>query len=102
MRKMAIVLVATVAITTTSGCGGPYYVSGSIEDFYAQKYGESPWLWGNVLVNGLYGFVHGACMFIDQFVNGYYFWFKDAQPGGDGKGSQYEHKKATSGKPMPK
>lgn len=102
MRKVAIALVATVSLSMFSGCGGPYYVSGSIEDFYAQKYAESPWLWGNVIVNGLYGFAHGVCMFIDQFVNGYYFWAKDAQPGGDGKGTYYEHKKPTAGKPMPK
>lgn len=102
MRKLAIVLVATVTITTTAGCGGPYYVSGSIEDFYAQKYGESPWLWGNIIVNGLYGMAHSVCLFIDQFVNGYYFWAKDAQPAGDGKGTIYEHKKPTSGKSMPK
>jgi hypothetical protein len=102
MRKVAIALVATVSLSMFAGCGGPYYVSGSIDDFYAQKYTESPWLWGNVIVNGLFGIAHNVCMFIDQFVNAYYFWAKDAQPGGDGKGTYYEHKKPTAGKPMPK
>lgn len=103
MRKLALVMVAAVSLSMFSGCGGPYYVSGSIRDFYAQKYGESPWLWGNIIMNGFYGIAHHVCMFVDvAFVNTYYFWAKDAQPFGDGKGSQYEHKAATSGKKMPK
>jgi len=103
MRKMAIALVFAVSLGTVSGCGGPYYLSNSAHDWYAQKYGESPWLWGNVVVNGLFGFVGGLLWMGDVvFVNTYYFWAKDAQPGGDGKGSVYEHKAVTSGKKMPK
>ena len=103
MRKMAIALVAVVALSAAQGCGGPYMLSGSVRDFYTPKYGESPWLWGNIIVNGLYGFAHGICWAVDSiFINTYYFWVKDAQPFGDGKGTIYEHKKATAGKPMPK
>jgi len=103
MRKMAMALVLAVSLGTVSGCGGPYYLTNSAHDWYAQKYGESPWLWGNVVVNYLYGVVGGLLWFGDVvFVNTYYFWAKDAQPGGDGKGSVYEHKAVTSGKKMPK
>jgi hypothetical protein len=103
MRKLSIALVAAIALSTAQGCGGPYYVTGSVRDFYTQKYGESPWLWGNVIVNGLYMFAYGVCNFVDVVaLNTYYFWLKDAQPFGDGKGTVYEHKKASSGKPFPK
>ena len=103
MRKMAMALVAVVALSTASGCGGPYYLAESSHDWYAQKYGETPWLWGNIVVNGLYSMVAGVLWFADAVVlNTYYFWLKDAQPGGDGKGTYYEHKKPTSGKPYPK
>lgn len=104
MRKMAMVLVAVIALGIAGGgCGGPYYLAGNVEDWYAQKYGETPWLWGNIIVNGLFTFVHGFAWFADAIVlNTYYFWLKDAQPGGDGKGTYYEHKKPSSGKAFPK
>jgi hypothetical protein len=103
MRKLSIALVAAVTLSMAQGCGGPYYVSGVVRDFYTQKYGESPWIWGNIIVNGLYGFANGIAWAVDGIVlNTYYFWLKDAQPFGDGKGTVYEHKKASSGKPFPK
>jgi len=34
------------------------------------------------------------------FVNTYYFWAKDAQPGGDGKGTVCEHKVPAHGKKL--
>src|SRR5262245_48079992 len=104
MRKMAMVLVAVVALGMAGGgCGGPYYLAGNVHDWYAQQYGETPWLWGNIVVNGLYSMVAGLAWMADAIaLNTYYFWFKDPQPGGDGKGTYYEHKKPSSGKPFPK
>ncbi|HZN62963.1 MAG TPA: hypothetical protein VFC90_11220 [Planctomycetota bacterium] len=101
MRKLAIVLVASIALTTAVGCGGPFYVSGVVSDWYAQQYGESPWLFGNIISAGIYGWVYYIVLAVDGiFVNTYYFWFKDAQPFGDGKGTVFEHKAPSSGKKM--
>ena len=101
MRKLALALVASIALTTTVGCGGPFYVSSAAGDWYAQQYGESPWLFGNVISVGIYGWVYAILRAVDTiFVNTYYFWVKDAQPFGDGKGTVFEHKAATSGKKM--
>jgi len=101
MRKLAIVLVASLTVSTYSGCGGPYYLSGSASDWYSQHYGESPWLYGNVLSHWVYGVVQYVLVTCDiVFLNTYYFWFKDAQPIGDGKGTVYEHKAPTAGKKL--
>ncbi|HZN62309.1 MAG TPA: hypothetical protein VFC90_07875 [Planctomycetota bacterium] len=101
MRKVAIVLVAAVSLSTFSGCGGPYHLRNSANDWYNQKYGESPWLFGNVVSNYIYLFVAGFLGLVDTVVlNTYYFWFEDAQPFGDGKGTVHEFKQPTSGKKM--
>jgi hypothetical protein len=101
MRKLAIVLAATVSLSTFSGCGGPYYLGNSASDWYAEHYGDSPWLYGNVVSNWVYNFVQHIFWFCDVVaLNTYYFWFKDAQPGGDGKGTVYEHKALTKGKKL--
>ena len=99
MRKLAIVLVASATLSTFQGCGGPFYLTGSARDWYAQEYGKSPWLLGNVVSIWVYGVVQYVLGAVDLFVvNTYYFWFEDAQPFGDGKGTVYEHKALTSGK----
>jgi hypothetical protein len=99
MRKLAMVLVASVSLSTFSGCGGPFYLTGSARDWYAQQYGDNPWLLGNVVSIWAYGFVQYVLGTVDVVVlNTYYFWVKDAQPFGDGKGTVYHHKPLTSGK----
>jgi len=101
MKKLGIVLVASIVLVTAGGCGGPYMLSNSVGDWYADKYGETPWLYGNILSNAIYGFVFYVAMGVDaMFVNTYYFWVKDAQPGGDGKGTVFEHKVPGHGKKL--
>lgn len=101
MRTCGIILLVVVFVFVAVGCGGPFYLANSLSDWYSQQYGASPWLFGNVISAGLYGIVAGFAWWLDEvFVNTYYFWVKDAQPGGDGKGTVYEHKAATSGKKL--
>jgi len=101
MKKLGIVLVASIMLVTAGGCGGPYMLSNSVGDWYSDKYGETPWLYGNILANAIYGFVFYVAMGVDAvFVNTYYFWAKDAQPGGDGKGTVFEHKVPAHGKKL--
>lgn len=88
-----------VLVVGVVGCGGPNYLSGSVSDWYQQQYHDSPWIFGNILSYGLYGMVWGFTVFADAIaLNTYHFWFKDAQPAGDGKGSTYDHKNPTPGK----
>ena len=99
MKRFGIVAVLCTVLVSGVGCGGPMYLSNSTGDWYAQKYHESPWLFGNVLSYGIYGFVYGFAIFADSLVvNTYHFWAKDAQPFGDAKGSTFEHKPVTPGK----
>jgi len=100
MQKLAILMVAVVALgMVAGGCGGPFYLHGSASDWYAQQYGDNPWLLGNVISAGIYAWVAGLLWFGDMVIlNTYYFWAKDAQPFGDGKGTVFEHKAPTSGK----
>ena len=101
MRKLGIVLVASVVAFSAVGCGGPYMLSNSVGDWYNDHYGETPWLYGNILSNAIFGLVFNLARFGDAvFVNTYYFWAKDAQPAGDGKGTVFEHKAATHGKKL--
>ncbi len=98
MKKLLLVPVAALLISAGVGCGGPQIAANSVGDWYAQKYNEVPWLYGNVLSYGIYSFVHGACWFVDGIINVYFFWGKDAQPFGDGKGTTFEHKNPSPGK----
>ncbi|MBI4565458.1 MAG: DUF3332 family protein [Planctomycetes bacterium] len=99
MRKLALVVVAAVFLGATVGCGGPFTVSRSVNDWYNQKYGETPWLYGNMVSSAVYGLAMGLSWTADMLVvNTYHFWVKDAQPIGDGKGTTFEHKNPTSGK----
>ena len=101
MKKLGIVALVGVVLVSGLGvgCGGPQYVSNSVSDWYAQKYHETPWLFGNVISYGIYSLVYGITWMVDSvFVNTYHFWVKDAQPFGDGKGSTFDHKNPSPGK----
>lgn len=98
MKRLGITAVLCVVLGSGVGCGGPQYLSNTFSDWYAKKYSESPWIWGNMLSYALYGFVYGfAWMGDSMIVNPVHFWVKDAQPLGDGKGSTFNHK-ASPGK----
>jgi len=93
MKRLGMIALLSTVLCSGIGCGGPMYLSNSCGDWYAQKYNESPWLYGNALSFAIYGFVYGFAIMGDAVaVNTYYFWAKDAQPLGDGKGSTFEHK----------
>jgi len=99
MKRLGIISMLCVVLGTGAGCGGPHYLTNSVSDWYAQKYHESPWIYGNVLSYALYGFVAGFAWMGDAvFVNTYYFWSQDAEPGGNGKGSTFDHQDAKPGK----
>ena len=99
MKRFGMMAVLCAVLVSGVGCGGPMYLSSSLGDFYAQKYAESPWIWGNILSYGIYGFVQGFAVMADSaFVNPFYFWVKDAKPFGDDKGSTFDHKTITPGK----
>ena|SRR6185295_20021219 len=101
MKRFGMVAVLSAVLMSGVGCGGPMYLSSSLGDWYGQKYHESPWLYGNILSYGLYGFVYGFSIMADSMVvNTYYFWAKDAKPFGDDKGSTFDHKTITPGKKM--
>jgi hypothetical protein len=92
MKRLGIIALLSVVLMGNVGCGGPMYITGSMGDWYAQKYNESPWIYGNVLSFALYGMAYGFGLMGDgMIVNTYYFWAKDAAPLGDNKGSTFDH-----------
>jgi hypothetical protein len=92
MKRLGIVALFSVVLCSGLGCGGPKYLSSSLDDWYAGKYSQSPWIYGNTLSYGLYSFVDGFALMVDSiFVNPFFFWFKDAKPFGDDKGTTFEH-----------
>ncbi len=96
MKKLALVSLAALMLTVPMvGCGGPMILSRGVDDWYNQSYGETPWLFGNVVSHGIISLVHGLAWGVDGIINIYYFWAKDAQPFGDGKGTVYTHKVVT-------
>ena len=93
MKKLALVTMAALMLTVPIvGCNGPHILSNNVIDWSAEQYAETPWLWGNTFVYGLISMATGFAYMLDGFVNAYYFWAKDAQPFGDGKGTTFTHK----------
>ena len=96
MKNVALLSLAVLVLAVPMvGCGGPMTLTRGLDDWHNQAYGETPWLWGNVVVHGLIGVANGITWMIDGIINIYYFWAKDAQPFGDGKGTVYTHKVVT-------
>jgi hypothetical protein len=98
MKKVSVVALGVLVVFAAASCGGPMILTNAVGDFQAQKYHEVPWLWGNVVSHGIIGVVTGVTWFIDSLVNIYFFFIKDAQPIGDGKGTSSDRKSATPGK----
>jgi hypothetical protein len=96
MKKAALVsLAAVVLITPMVGCYGPNNISAAYDDWWQGSYQEIPWLWGNVVFYSVLSWVGGLLYWIDGIINIYWFWVKDAQPFGDGKGTTHTHKTIT-------
>jgi hypothetical protein len=91
MKKLAIVVVALMLVVAVAGCWGPQKVTRSFDDWLNQGYTNSPWLFGNVVSYMAWGFGFWITNMVDAFVNTYYFWAKDAQPFGSGKGTPFMH-----------
>ena len=101
MKRLGMTALVCAVLGSGIGCGGPHYLTNSASDWYAQRYHESPWVYGNVLSYALYGFVQGFLWMGDAVVvNTYYFWAMDAEPGGNGKGSTFKHDDPSPGKKM--
>lgn len=93
MKKIAALSLAVLMLVAVSGCTvGPNKLSRSWDDMQNAWYQKSPWLYGNVVVGTALSFVHMGAMWIDAIVNVYYFWGKDAQPFGSGRGTAFIHK----------
>ena len=93
MKKLGLVAIAALMLTVPIvGCNGPHILSKNVSDFSAEKYAETPWLWGNTIVYGLISMVQGLAYGVDGIINMYWFWTQDAQPFGDGKGTGFTHK----------
>ena len=96
MKKLAVVSLALLLLTVPmAACGGPMQVTRGLDDWVNQGYTDTPWLYGNVISHGLIGFATGITWMVDSLINIYYFWAKDAQPFGDGKGTTFTHKVVT-------
>ncbi len=98
MTKVSVVALAVLVTFAAVGCGGPMILTRGLDDLVAQEYHKTPWLLGNVVVHGIYGVANAVTWTIDSLVNIYFFWIKDAQPIGDGKGTTVERKLPTPGK----
>lgn len=93
MKKVSVVALAVLVTVAASGCMvGPNNFSRGIDDWANQSYGESPWLYGNVISGAIISIVMWVAHGIDSLINIYWFWAKDAQPFGTGKGTTFTHK----------
>ena len=93
MRKSLATLALLCALMFTTSCvAGPFRLSRTWDDFYNQKYTESPWIHGALLgtVIPVYPIVWGFLYMCDAIViNTWTFWTKDAF---EGTGTGYNHK----------
>lgn len=97
MKKVALVALVVVVLAGAVGCGGPYKLSRQFDDWMNQNYVDSPWIWGNVIVNGLAMWVHGLVAWVDSIsLNVIDFWGTSAWPfGKQGYGTAFTHKAPT-------
>lgn len=96
MQKVALVALAVVVLVAISGCGGPFKLSRTFDDWRNQQYVNDPWLWGNILSTSIFNFVSGILGFVDMVaLNLYDFWAKSAWPFGTGVGTPFQHKAVT-------
>ncbi len=95
MKKLALVALVMLVVVGSVSCYGPQKLTRSFDDWTNQGYVDTPWLYGNVISYWLIGFVTGITWWIDGFINMYYFWVKDAEPFGSGKGTPFNHKAVT-------
>ena len=95
-RRARAVFLAALLLLASAGCFvGPQKLSRQLDDWANQSYVDNPWLVGNVAsALALWALIGGA-RFVDAFLNFYYFWFEDAQPLGDGVGTEFEHTNPT-------
>ncbi len=96
MRKAVVVALTLLVVVGSVSCYGPQMLTRAVDDFCNQGYVDTPWLYGNIISYWIISLVTGITWFIDGFVNMYYFWIKDAQPFGDGKGTPFIHKTVTA------
>ena len=91
MRKVAAVSLAALIALASWGCWGPQKLSRHLDDWTNQTYVDDPWLLGNVAANAVLRGVFFLTGTLDLFINGYYFWFLDAEPLGSGSGTAFKH-----------
>ena len=95
MKKAAAALLAGLIALSSAGCWGPQKLTRHMDDWAQQTYVDNPWFIGNILSTGVLHAIFFATGLLDTFINGYYFWFLDAQPIGSGAGTKFEHRPAT-------
>jgi hypothetical protein len=96
MKKLALISLALlVLLAPIAGCHGPQKLTRGLDEWVNNGYMESPWMYGNVISHVLLGFANIVTWVVDSFINPYYFWFSDAWPAGDGKGTAYPFKMVT-------
>ena len=102
MKKLAALSMAVIMVVAISGCGvGPDKFSRRWDDKVNAWYVNSPWMAGNTISAlglNVVGMVLGV---VDDIVNVYYFWGKDAAPFGKGRGTPFIHRNPSK-PPMPK
>lgn len=99
MRKTAVLALALIVAVAASGCWGPEKLTRHLDDWTNQAYVENPWLTGNIVSTGILHVLFLATGIMDGFINGYFFWFIDAEPLGDGVGTKFQHRPVTPAKP---
>lgn len=95
MKKAAVVVMALLVVVAVAGCFGPRNVTRTVDDWLNQQYVDQPWLVGNVISHFIINIVMGICWFVDDIIDIYWFWVKDAWPFGSGKGTHFTHKAVT-------
>ncbi len=95
MRRAAC---AALVVLVGAGCMGPQMLTRQMDDWSQRTYHESPWLIGNAVSWALLRAVFTVTWVLDSFTNAFYFWFRDAQPLGDGVGTTFGHTPVLPGK----
>jgi hypothetical protein len=95
MKKAAALVLATLIALPSIGCWGPQKLTRHMDDWTQQTYVDNPWLVGNFFSTIVLHGIFLATGLIDAYINGYYFWFLDAEPVGNGTGTKFEHRPVT-------
>jgi hypothetical protein len=96
MQKNTAIAVGALALGLSSCLAGPKQLTRSLDNWDQKLYIDNPWIDGILWVVPVFPLAYYGASFGDFFINGYYFWVKDAWDM-KGTGFKYYQPEATDG-----